>query len=227
MQVAAGARASSTAGVSHKVIAKSIAPRQRVVAKRVDDGESFSYQRDLMLTRNDSRLSYKSTQNGPDGMVQSVCGGYPQGGPRWCSVQIAGCNACSAIVSLSLSLVTDDMTTYKTLADRQTADTQTHRHTDRDTQTHTDTQTQEDSSDTQALHHQDWLLHSAAVRARKPTEIWADASRSHYTVGGVLLQGHRLGFQRVAYMSKVMNTAESHYATFEQELLALLKAQMD
>eukprot|EP00961_Rhodomonas_salina_P290348 3923399-Rhodomonas_salina.1 len=57
----------------------------------------------------------------------------------------------------------------------------------------------------------------------KPTEVWADASGSHYTVGGVLLQDHRWGFQPVAYMSKVMNTAESHYATFEQELLALLK----
>ncbi len=50
----------------------------------------------------------------------------------------------------------------------------------------------------------------------KPTEVWADASQSHYTVGGVLLQDHGRGFQPVAYMSKVMNTAESHYATFEQ-----------
>eukprot|EP00961_Rhodomonas_salina_P200514 2704939-Rhodomonas_salina.1 len=44
MQAAAGSRASSTTGVSHKVIAKRVELRQRVVAKRVDDGESFSYQ---------------------------------------------------------------------------------------------------------------------------------------------------------------------------------------
>eukprot|EP00961_Rhodomonas_salina_P207262 2797524-Rhodomonas_salina.1 len=44
MQAAAGALASSTAGVRNKVIAKSVAMRQRVVVKPVDDGESFSYQ---------------------------------------------------------------------------------------------------------------------------------------------------------------------------------------
>eukprot|EP00961_Rhodomonas_salina_P111669 1502598-Rhodomonas_salina.1 len=44
MQVAAGALASSTAGVGHKVIAKSDAQRQLAVAERVNDWESFSYQ---------------------------------------------------------------------------------------------------------------------------------------------------------------------------------------
>eukprot|EP00961_Rhodomonas_salina_P048565 652198-Rhodomonas_salina.1 len=44
MQAAAGARASSTAGVRHKIIAKDVALRQRAVAKRISDGESFSYQ---------------------------------------------------------------------------------------------------------------------------------------------------------------------------------------
>eukprot|EP00961_Rhodomonas_salina_P073211 983587-Rhodomonas_salina.1 len=44
MQVAACALASSTAGVCHKVIAKSGAQRQQAVTKCVDDGESFSYQ---------------------------------------------------------------------------------------------------------------------------------------------------------------------------------------
>ena len=43
-QAAAGAQASATAGVSHKVIAKNGALRQWAVAKRISDGESFSYQ---------------------------------------------------------------------------------------------------------------------------------------------------------------------------------------
>eukprot|EP00961_Rhodomonas_salina_P285459 3857367-Rhodomonas_salina.2 len=51
--------------------------------------------------------------SGPDGMVRSVCGGDPQGGPRRRGLQIAGRNACSAIVSLSLSLVTGDMTVFQ------------------------------------------------------------------------------------------------------------------
>eukprot|EP00961_Rhodomonas_salina_P287606 3885966-Rhodomonas_salina.1 len=109
--------------------------------------------------------------SGQDGMLQSVCGGNPQGGPRRHCVPIAGRNACSAIVSLSLLLVTvtGNMTVFQfarqldTRTDVQAR--QTHRHTDRDTQRHTATQTQADSSDTQALHHQDRLLHCAAVRA--------------------------------------------------------------
>eukprot|EP00961_Rhodomonas_salina_P010641 143165-Rhodomonas_salina.1 len=44
MQVAAGARASATSGVRHKIIAKDVAPRQLAVAKRISNGESFSYQ---------------------------------------------------------------------------------------------------------------------------------------------------------------------------------------
>ena len=55
----------------------------------------------------------------------------------------------------------------------------------------------------------------------KPTEVWADASYEHATVGAVLMQDHGQGFQPVAFLSKVLNQAESHYPTFEQELLAL------
>ena len=55
----------------------------------------------------------------------------------------------------------------------------------------------------------------------KPTEVWADASYEMQTIGAVLMQDHGNGFQPVAFLSKVLNTAESHYPTFEQELLAL------
>ena len=55
----------------------------------------------------------------------------------------------------------------------------------------------------------------------KPTEVWADASFTHKTTGAVLMQDHGKGWQPVAFLSKVMKTAESHYPTFEQELLAL------
>eukprot|EP00961_Rhodomonas_salina_P090950 1223993-Rhodomonas_salina.2 len=55
----------------------------------------------------------------------------------------------------------------------------------------------------------------------KPTEVWADASWTHATVGAVLLQNHGQGLQPVAYLSRVLQGAESRYATFEQELLAL------
>ncbi len=58
----------------------------------------------------------------------------------------------------------------------------------------------------------------------KPTEVWADASGGHATIGAVLMQDHGKGWQPVAFTSKVMNSAESHYPTFEQELLALKKA---
>ena len=54
-----------------------------------------------------------------------------------------------------------------------------------------------------------------------PTEVWADASYENQTIGAVLMQDQGNGFQPVAYLSKVLNTAESHYPTFEQELLAL------
>ena len=55
----------------------------------------------------------------------------------------------------------------------------------------------------------------------KPTEVWADASWSHSTIGAVLLQDHGKGMQPVAFLSRVMNGPESRYPTFEQELLAL------
>lgn len=58
----------------------------------------------------------------------------------------------------------------------------------------------------------------------KPTEVWADASWEHSTLGAVLLQDHGKGLQPVAFLSKVMNSAESRYPTFEQELLALKTA---
>jgi hypothetical protein len=58
----------------------------------------------------------------------------------------------------------------------------------------------------------------------KQTEVWADASSDNCTIGAVLMQDHGSGLQPVAYISKVLNTAESHYPTFEQELLALKKA---
>ena len=57
----------------------------------------------------------------------------------------------------------------------------------------------------------------------KPTEIWGDASFDAKCVGAVLMQDHGNGFQQCCYLSKVLNTAESHYPTFEQELLALKK----
>ena len=55
----------------------------------------------------------------------------------------------------------------------------------------------------------------------KPTELWADASYDAKCVGAVLMQDHGNGYQPVAFLSKVLNTAQSHYPTFEQELLAL------
>ena len=55
----------------------------------------------------------------------------------------------------------------------------------------------------------------------KPTETWADASWENKTVGAVLLQNFGNGLQPIAFMSKVMNAAQSKYPTFEQELLAL------
>lgn len=58
----------------------------------------------------------------------------------------------------------------------------------------------------------------------KPTEVWADASWENSTTGAVLLQDHGSGLQPVAFISKVMNAAESRYPTFEQELLALKRA---
>lgn len=58
----------------------------------------------------------------------------------------------------------------------------------------------------------------------KPTEVWADASWDNSTIGAVLMQDHGKGLQPVAFLSKVMNAAESRYPTFEQELLALKKA---
>eukprot|EP00961_Rhodomonas_salina_P125654 1692827-Rhodomonas_salina.2 len=58
----------------------------------------------------------------------------------------------------------------------------------------------------------------------KPTEVWADASFDYATTGAVLMQDHGLGWQPVAFMSKVMTLTESRYPTFEQELLALKKA---
>ena len=55
----------------------------------------------------------------------------------------------------------------------------------------------------------------------KPTEVWADASFDNSTVGAVLMQDHGRGLQPVCYLSKVLNDAQSHYPTWEQELLAL------
>ena len=55
----------------------------------------------------------------------------------------------------------------------------------------------------------------------KPTEVWADASFDNSTVGAVLMQDHGHGLQPVCYLSKVLNNAQSHYPTWEQELLAL------
>ena len=55
----------------------------------------------------------------------------------------------------------------------------------------------------------------------KPTEVWADASFDNSTVGAVLMQEHGKGLQPVCYLSKVLNDAQSHYPTWEQELLAL------
>lgn len=58
----------------------------------------------------------------------------------------------------------------------------------------------------------------------KPTEVWADASWDNGTTGAVLMQDHGRGMQPVAFLSKVMLSAETHYPTFEQELLALKRA---
>ena len=52
----------------------------------------------------------------------------------------------------------------------------------------------------------------------KPTEVWADASFDNSTVGAVLMQEHGRGLQPVCYLSKVLNHAQSHYPTWEQEL---------
>ncbi len=57
-----------------------------------------------------------------------------------------------------------------------------------------------------------------------PTEVWADASWENATTGAVLMQDHGKGLQPVAFLSKVMLKAETHYPTFEQELLALKRA---
>jgi hypothetical protein len=58
----------------------------------------------------------------------------------------------------------------------------------------------------------------------KPTEVWADASKDNQTVGAALMQDHGRGLQPVAFCSTVMDKAQIHYATFEQELLALKTA---
>jgi hypothetical protein len=56
----------------------------------------------------------------------------------------------------------------------------------------------------------------------KTTEVWCDASFDNSTIGAVLMQDHgNGGLQPVAYLSKVLNSAQSHYPTWEQELLAL------
>ena len=56
----------------------------------------------------------------------------------------------------------------------------------------------------------------------KPTEVWCDTSFDNSTIGAVLMQDHgNGGLQPVAYLSKVLNSAQSHYPTWEQELLAL------
>jgi len=55
----------------------------------------------------------------------------------------------------------------------------------------------------------------------KPTEVWADTSYDNESVGAVLMQNHGKGFQPCSYLSKVLSVAESHYPTFEQELLGL------
>ena len=48
---------------------------------------------------------------------------------------------------------------------------------------------------------------------------------AHALVGAVLMQDHgNGGLQPVAFMSKVLNSAQSHYPTWEQELLALYLA---
>ncbi len=58
----------------------------------------------------------------------------------------------------------------------------------------------------------------------KRTEVWADASSDNTAIGAVLMQDHGKGLQPVAYLSWVLNRQQSHYPTFEQELLALFKA---
>ena len=55
----------------------------------------------------------------------------------------------------------------------------------------------------------------------KPTEVWADASFDNSCIGAVLMQDHGRGLQPVCYLSKVLNKAQSHYPTWEQELLGL------
>ena len=55
----------------------------------------------------------------------------------------------------------------------------------------------------------------------KPTELWADASWENTAIGAVLMQDHGKGMQPIAYLSRVLNKQQSHYPTFEQELLAL------
>ena len=58
----------------------------------------------------------------------------------------------------------------------------------------------------------------------KHTEVWADASWDNSCVGAVLMQDHGNGLQPVCFLSKVLNSPQSHYPTWEQELLALLLA---
>eukprot|EP00961_Rhodomonas_salina_P037487 503739-Rhodomonas_salina.1 len=58
----------------------------------------------------------------------------------------------------------------------------------------------------------------------KPTEVWADASFNNSTIGAVLMQDHGKGMQPVMYLSKVLNSPQSRYPTWEQELLGLYLA---
>ena len=63
-----------------------------------------------------------------------------------------------------------------------------------------------------------------------PVLIWPDFTKqftvvpdaSGYAIGGVLCQDHGNGLQPIAYCSRKMLSAETRYATHEQELLAIL-----